>query len=151
MRLVAKSIAINGDTYQPELHLTVVIPLELLKEDGAMDRAELIQFLGAEFLTVLENVPGAPDMTDPTPSPAPLTQAEANQVAGAFWAAVMCTSAMVVMMLGLTIPNSHWGWLVVSWLVVAPTSMALISFIMPVRPQWAVALRSIRLRRGLDR
>jgi hypothetical protein len=84
-------------------------------------------------------------MTGTAPPP-PMTQAEADQIAGAFWAAAMCTDAMLVGMLGLVLPSPPWGSLILGGLLAAPANMALISFVMPVRSRWGAALRSIRLR-----
>lgn len=58
MKLISKELKINIDTFQPEMVVTVAIPLEIMQDSLAFNgEDELAKEVGQAFLNVLKSNP----------------------------------------------------------------------------------------------
>lgn len=54
MKLIKKEFGIDDVTFQPQLIVTIAIPLEVMQEANAIDTEELEKIYGKEFLNLLK-------------------------------------------------------------------------------------------------
>ena len=57
MRFVNKTIEINPDSFAPELHLTIALPMELAQDNQTNQDVEVaIASMGAEFMEIIKTM-----------------------------------------------------------------------------------------------
>lgn len=54
MKLIKKEVGIDDETFQPQMIVTIAIPLEVMQDTNSINQEELEKIYGKEFLNLLK-------------------------------------------------------------------------------------------------
>ena len=54
MKLIKKEVGIDDETFQPQMIVTIAIPLEVMQDTNSINQEELEKIFGKEFLNLLK-------------------------------------------------------------------------------------------------